>query len=107
VEFASYGAAVFGVSPDSVLSHKKFQEKLNLSVKLLSDPEHQTLESFGAWGKKKMYGKEYEGVIRSSVIIDPKGLVRFIWPKAKAKGHAQEVLEKLRDLLEEEGERHQ
>ena len=72
MEFASYGAVVFGVSPDCVLSHKKFQEKLNLSVKLLSDPEHQTLEAFGAWGKKKMYGKEYEGVIRSSVIIDPK-----------------------------------
>jgi thioredoxin-dependent peroxiredoxin len=107
VEFASYGAVAFGVSPDSVLSHKKFQEKLNLSVNLLSDPEHRTLKAFGAWGKKNMYGKEYEGVIRSSVIIDPKGFVRFIWPKAKAKGHAQEVLDKLQELLKEEGEQQQ
>ena len=102
-EFSSYGAVVFGVSPDSITSHKKFQEKLNLSVKLLSDPELQTLKAFGAWGKKKMYGKEYEGVLRSSVIIDPKGFVRFIWPKAKAKGHAQEVFATFQDLIKKEG----
>ena len=54
-----------------------------------------------------MYGKEYEGVIRSSVIIDPKGFVRFIWPKAKAKGHAQEVLDKLQELLKAAGEQQQ
>lgn len=90
---------MFGISPDSVASHKKFQDKLNLSLKLLSDPEHRTLQAFGAWGKKKMYGKEHEGVIRSSVIFDQNGLVRFIWPKAKAKGHAREVLDTLRDLV--------
>lgn len=94
---------VFGVSPDSIASHKKFQEKLNLSLKLLSDPEHQTLKAFAAWGKKKMNGKEYEGVMRSSVIVDPKGFVRFAWPKAKAKGHAQEVLATFQDLLKKEG----
>jgi peroxiredoxin Q/BCP len=98
-EFASYGAVVFGVSPDSVASHRKFQEKLNLSMRLLSDPEHKVLETFGAWGMKKMYGKEYAGVIRSSVMIDPKGLIRLIWPSAKSKGHAQEVLDALKGLV--------
>jgi thioredoxin-dependent peroxiredoxin len=89
---------VFGVSPDSVTSHKKFQEKHHLAVRLLSDPERKVLESYGAWGTKKMYGKEYAGVVRSSVLIDPQGIVRLTWPNAKSKGHAQEVLEALRGL---------
>ena len=86
-------ATVLGVSPDSVASHKKFKEKNNLSVKLLSDPAHEVLEAYGSWGIKKMYGRESEGVIRSSVLIDPGGIVRMVWPKAKSSGHAQEVLE--------------
>jgi len=86
---------VLGVSPDSAVSHQKFIQKHNLKVELLSDPEHTVLEAYGAWGTKKMYGKEYEGVIRSSVAIDPKGVVRLAWPKAKSKGHAAEVLEAL------------
>jgi peroxiredoxin Q/BCP len=69
--------------------------KKNLSVDLLSDPTHEVLKSFDAWGKKKMYGKEYEGVIRSTVVIDPDGIVRLSWPKARAKGHAAEVLSEL------------
>ena len=87
------------MSPDSVGSHRKFQERLNLSIRLLSDPEHKVLEAFGAWGMKKMYGKEYAGVIRSSVLIDPKGVVRSAWPNAKSKGHAQEVLNALEGLV--------
>lgn len=69
-----------------------------MKVVLLSDPEHRVLEAYGAWGAKKMYGKEHFGVIRSSVLIDPDGVVRFVWPAAKSKGHAQEVLNKLREL---------
>jgi peroxiredoxin Q/BCP len=88
---------VLGVSPDSVATHKKFKEKHKLSVKLLSDPEHKVLEAYGAWGIKKMYGKESTGVIRSTVLIDPKGIVRREWPKAKSSGHAQEVLEAIKD----------
>jgi thioredoxin-dependent peroxiredoxin len=83
---------VLGVSRDSVASHKKFKEKHTLLVKLLSDTDHQVLEAYGAWGIKKMYGKESAGVIRSSVLIDPEGIVRKVWPKAKSSGHAQEVL---------------
>jgi len=84
------------VSPDTVASHRKFIEKQNLSIDLLSDPDHTVLKEYDAWGKKKMYGKEYEGVIRSTVLIDPEGLVRFAWPKAKTKGHAMEVLSELK-----------
>jgi len=86
------------VSPDSVASHQKFIQKHKLSIDLLSDPDHKVLKSYKAWGKKKMYGKEYEGVIRSTVVIDPNGLVRLTWPNAKAKGHALEVLTEMRKL---------
>jgi thioredoxin-dependent peroxiredoxin len=89
---------VLGISPDSVSSHRKFKEKHQLSVKLLSDPDHKVLEAYGAWGTKKLYGKESTGVIRSTVLLDPKGGVRMIWPKAKSAGHAQEVLNALTDL---------
>ena len=97
-DFSAMKAIVFGVSPDSVASHKKFKQKHNLSVKLLSDPSHIVLESYGAWGIKKMYGKESSGVIRSSVLIDPEGIVRMMWPKAKSSGHAKEVLDALAGL---------
>ena len=86
------------MSPDSVASHQKFIQKHTLSIDLLSDPDHKVLRSYQAWGKKKMYGKEYEGVIRSTVVIDPDGLVRLTWPKAKAKGHALEVLTEMKNL---------
>ena len=84
---------VLGVSSDSVASHQRFKAKHNLSVKLLSDPERRVLQAYGAWGIKKMYGKEAAGVIRSTVLIDPKGIVWRVWPKAKSTGHALEVLE--------------
>lgn len=87
---------VLGVSPDSAASHQKFIQKHNLTVELLSDSQHQVLKAYKAWGMKKMYGKEYEGVIRSTVAIDPKGIVRLVWPKAKSKGHAAEVLDALK-----------
>jgi len=85
-----------------VASHKKFREKHNLTVKLLSDPEHRVLESYGAWGIKKMYGKESAGVIRSTALIDPTGIVRLVWPKAKSSGHAQQVFDALRDLVKQD-----
>lgn len=90
------GATILGVSPDGIASHRKFAQKHGLVVNLLSDPDHRVLETYGAWGTKKMYGKEFEGVIRSTVLIDPEGRVRQSWPKAKSKGHAAEVLDALR-----------
>ncbi len=96
--FKRLGAVVAGVSPDSTASHGRFREKHGLKVLLLSDPEKETLRAFGAWGKKKMAGREYEGVIRSTVLVDPEGKVARHWPKVKVQGHVEEVLQALKDL---------
>ena len=97
-KFEKLGAVILGVSPDSVESHRKFAQKNKIAVTLLSDSDHSVIKSYDAWGTKKMYGKEFEGVVRSTVLIDPKGVVRAAWPKAPSKGHAAEVLEALQRL---------
>ena len=86
-------AVVIGVSADNIASHKKFQEKQSLNFILLSDPEHKLLEQFEAWGEKKMYGKLFMGIIRSTFIIDKEGIVKKIWKNVKVKGHVDEVLQ--------------
>jgi len=93
--FEKLDAAVLGMSPDSPQSHVRFSEKHHLKLTLLSDPEHIILESYGAWGLKQNYGKEYWGVIRSTFLIDPEGRIRHIRPKVSVEGHAGEVMEKL------------
>lgn len=98
-EFETLNAVVLGMSPDSVKSHQGFTGKHELRVDLLSDPDHQILERFGAWRLKKNYGKEYMGVGRSTFLIDPAGVVRHAWPEVKAAGHAAEVLARLRELV--------
>jgi len=90
------GAAVLGVSPDSVKSHDGFKLKLSLPFALLSDPEHEVAEMYGAWGEKKMYGKAYMGIIRSTFIIDEEGSIIKVFPKVRVKDHSQQVLEVLR-----------
>ena len=97
-QFAAEEAVVVGVSPDSVKSHCGFIAKQELGVTLLSDPEHSLIEAAGAWQKKKLYGKEYMGVVRSTALIDPQGVVREVWSKVKPSGHADEVLARLREL---------
>jgi len=97
-EFTKEGAVVIGVSKDPPKSHARFKEKLGLNFTLLSDEDTEVLRAYGAWGKKKLYGKEYEGTIRSTVLIDPEGRVAAVWPKVRVKGHAAAVLEKLREL---------
>ena len=89
---------IAGVSPDSVESHRNFIRKQNLTIELLSDPGKDVIKTYGAWGKKQMYGKETEGVIRSTVLLDPQGVVRAHWPKVSAKGHAAEVLGELQRM---------
>jgi len=96
--FEGLGAAVLGVSPDSVESHQKFVRKHKLAVELLSDPDHAVAEKYGAWGEKSLYGKKYEGILRSTVLIDPKGRVAHHWPKVSPAGHAAEVRAKLEEL---------
>ena len=102
-EFTAMGAKVLGVSKDSAASHQKFIDKHNLGVQLLSDPGLKALQSYGAWQMKKMYGKESMGTVRSTVLIDPEGIVRQTWPKvAKSAGHAQKVLQSLQALTSQE-----
>ncbi len=97
-DFKRLGAVVLGVSPDSTKSHCGFAEKHGLDIVLLSDPDHKIIEKYDAWQLKKMYGKEYYGVVRSTFLIDPKGKITFIWQKVQAQGHAEEVLGKLKEL---------
>ena len=88
-----------GVSPDDTKKHAGFSAKLNLPFPLLSDTEHVFLAACGVWKKKKMYGREYMGVERTTALVDPEGLVREIWAKVKVAGHAEEVLKKLVDSV--------
>jgi peroxiredoxin Q/BCP len=91
-EILAAGAVVLGVSPDSVKSHDKFKGKYDLPFPLLSDPEHEIAERYGAWGEKKMYGRTYMGIIRSTFVIDRDGKIAKVFPKVRPKNHSQEVL---------------
>ena len=92
------GAKVYGLSKDSVKSHQGFIAKQELPFRLLSDPEAALLTSLGAFGKKVMYGKEVEGIIRSTFLVDPKGIIRHVWPKVRVTGHVRDVLDTLAKL---------
>lgn len=98
-QFDSLGAKIVGVSPDSEKSHCKFINKHNLSIQLLSDPEHQVCEAYGVWQLKKFMGKEYMGVVRSTFLIDPEGNLAYTWSKVRTKGHVEKVFSKLQELL--------
>lgn len=91
-EFEKAGATVIGVSKDSVKSHEKFAGKYGLTVRLGSDPEGHVIERYGSWVQKKLYGREYMGIDRSTFLIKD-GTVRRIWRKVKVPGHAQAVLD--------------
>jgi peroxiredoxin Q/BCP len=95
-EIIAAGAVVLGVSPDSVRSHDKFALKYKLPFPLLSDPDHEIAEMYGAWGEKKNYGRTYMGIIRSTYVIDDKGVIVKVFPKVSPKNHSAEVLEVLR-----------
>lgn len=94
-EFAKAGAAVVGVSKDSVKSHEKFAGKYTLSVRLGSDPQGEVIARYGSWVQKKLYGREYMGIDRSTFLIKD-GTVRRVWRKVKVPGHAQAVLDAVR-----------
>jgi peroxiredoxin Q/BCP len=97
-EFTALGAKIIGVSPDSATSHCKFIDKHNLSITLLTDPEHKLIEAYGAWRLKKFMGKEYMGVARSTFLISPDKIIAYTWPNVKTKGHAQAVCKKIQEL---------
>ena len=97
-DFDALGIKVFGISKDTVAKHEKFRDKHNLGIPLLSDAEGDTCEDYGVWKEKKMYGKTYMGIERTTVLIDGNGMIARIWPKVKVAGHAEEVLEAARAL---------
>jgi thioredoxin-dependent peroxiredoxin len=90
------GAVVLGVSPDSVSSHQKFKQKFNLPFPLLADVDHKVATAYGVWGEKSMYGKKYQGVLRTTFLIDRAGAIARVFEKVKPEGHAAEVLAALR-----------
>ena len=98
-EFEELGAEIIGVSPDSAKSHCKFIDKHDLSIQLLTDPEHEVIEAYGAWQLKKFMGKEYMGVVRSTFLISPDGKIAQVWDKVRVKKHVEKVLQELKEQV--------
>lgn len=96
-EFSAAGAVLVGMSPDSARKHDKFKAKHDLTVDLVSDEDKQTLEAYGVWVEKSMYGRKYMGVERSTFLIDAEGKIAKVWRKVKVPGHAQAVLDALKE----------
>ncbi len=95
-KFSKLDAVILGVSADSVESHKKFAAKYKLPFILLSDEKKEVLEKYGVWQEKSMYGKKYMGIVRTTVVINEKGIVKKIFSKVKVDGHNKEVMEALK-----------
>ena len=91
-EFERAGAVVLGVSPDTAASHVEFKQKYGLPFTLLADPDHSVAERYGAWGEKRNYGKTYEGIIRSTFVIDGDGSLKKVMRNVKPDTHADKVL---------------
>lgn len=91
-EYARAGVVILGVSPDSPKSHAKFKEKHALPFTLLSDTDHAVCELYGVWGRKKFMGREYDGVFRTTFLINPEGIIVKTFNNVKPDGHATEVL---------------
>ena len=87
------GYKILGVSPDSQLSHQKFIAKYNLPFPLIADEDKTIIKAFGAWGLKKLYGREYEGLLRTTFVIDEKGIIEEVFAKVKTKDHTNQILE--------------
>lgn len=96
--FAAAGAEVVGISPDSVASHRKFQDKHALGVRLLSDEQRRAIDAYGLWVEKSMYGRTFMGVERATFLIDTGGRIVRIWRPVRVPGHAEEVLEAVEAL---------
>lgn len=89
------GYSIFGASPDAPAANAKFVEKERLTYPLLSDEDHALAEALGAWGIKKNYGREYEGLIRSTFVVDADGAITHAFRNVRAKGHAERVVREL------------
>ncbi|MDY6846534.1 MAG: thioredoxin-dependent thiol peroxidase [Chloroflexota bacterium] len=91
-DFKKAGVTIIGISPDKVASHKKFKDKYALPFTLLADPDHKVCEAYDVWGLKKAFGREYEGVFRTTYIIGPEGEVKHVFENVKPSEHSKEVL---------------
>lgn len=94
-ELTDRGFELLGVSPDSAKKHTNFISKHKLPFHLLADTEHEVLKAYGAWGEKQMYGKTYEGVLRSTFVIDENGHISAVFTKVNTKNHTAQILEAL------------
>ena len=97
-KFKKLNCEIFGISKDTIKSHDKFREKFKIKFDLLSDEEIKVLKKYKVWGKKKFMGREFMGIIRSTILIDKKGKVIKVWDNVKVKDHAKEVLETLKSF---------
>jgi len=97
-ELTKRGFEVIGVSPDDINSHSKFTSKYKLPFRLVADPDKTILKKYGVWGLKKMYGKEYEGVVRTTYIIDEQGKIEKVIPKVDTKDHTEQILKELQEI---------
>lgn len=97
-QYRQAGVVILGVSPDSVKSHAKFKTKFNLPFPLLADEGHEVCEQYGVWGRKKFMGREYDGVFRTTFLIDAQGRVARVFENVKPEGHSQEILAALKAL---------
>jgi len=91
------GFEVIGVSPDETKKHKKFEAKYKLPFTLIADPSHTILEKYGVWDQKQMFGNKYMGVLRTTFVIDEKGIIRKIFLRPKNKAHAEEIIESMKE----------
>jgi peroxiredoxin Q/BCP len=97
-KFKRKGAAIIGVSKDSVKRHDNFKKKCGLPFALAADVDGEVCEAYGVWVEKSLYGRKYMGIERATFLIDAKGVVRKVWHKVKVKGHAEDVLAALAEL---------
>ncbi len=94
-ELNNLGVVILGISKDSVASHKKFSEKYNLNFPLLSDESKETIKAYHTWGEKKFMGKTFEGILRKTYLINPRGNIEKIYEKVNPLVHAEEILKDL------------
>ncbi|HLY69073.1 MAG TPA: thioredoxin-dependent thiol peroxidase [Puia sp.] len=94
------GFVILGISPDDEKKHKKFEAKFDLPFTLIADPQHAIIDQYGVWGEKKLYGREYMGIHRTTFVIDEKGFIRKIFLRPKNKQHAEEIIEAWKELAE-------
>ena len=86
------GLMILGVSPDEEKKHKKFEQKYSIPFPLIADPLHKIIDKYGVWGEKKLYGRQYTGLHRTTFLIDEKGIIRKIFIKPKSKQHSEEII---------------